>query len=68
MGKGITFDTGGLQIKPRTGMPGMKTDMGGAAAMLAAFQALVTLRPANVELHLAGRHEPNSVDLTPRGF
>jgi probable aminopeptidase NPEPL1 len=43
VGKGITFDTGGLQIKGRAGMPGMKTDMGGAAAMLAAFHALVSL-------------------------
>jgi len=33
-------------------MCGMKTDMGGAAAMLGAFRALVTLRPTNIELHL----------------
>lgn len=39
VGKGITFDTGGLSIKSKTGMPGMKTDMGGAAAVLAAFDA-----------------------------
>ena len=43
VGKGITFDTGGLQIKPRTGMPGMKSDLGGAAAALAAFGALCAL-------------------------
>ena len=52
VGKGITFDTGGLQIKGGAGMCGMKTDMGGAAAMLGAFRALVTLRPTNIELHL----------------
>jgi leucyl aminopeptidase len=34
VGKGITFDTGGLSIKPRDGMVGMKTDMAGAAAVL----------------------------------
>jgi probable aminopeptidase NPEPL1 len=43
VGKGVTFDTGGLQIKPRTGMPGMKSDLGGAAAALAAFGALCAL-------------------------
>ena len=35
VGKGITFDTGGLSIKPRTGMVSMKTDMTGAAVALA---------------------------------
>jgi leucyl aminopeptidase len=35
VGKGITFDTGGLSIKPREGMVPMKTDMSGAAAVLA---------------------------------
>jgi len=44
VGKGITFDTGGLQIKGRAGMEGMKTDLGGAAAVLAAFEVLVTLQ------------------------
>lgn len=44
VGKGITYDTGGLSIKSKTGMPGMKTDMGGAAAVLAGFQALVRLQ------------------------
>ncbi|PIE24929.1 MAG: peptidase M17 [Planctomycetota bacterium] len=40
VGKGVTFDTGGLNLKPRTGMGGMKSDMGGAAAVLGAFRAL----------------------------
>ncbi|KAL3918416.1 MAG: hypothetical protein SGILL_004245 [Bacillariaceae sp.] len=39
VGKGIVFDTGGLQIKPKPTMPGMKRDMGGAAAVLSAFGA-----------------------------
>eukprot|EP00743_Colponemidia_sp_Colp-15_P000753 GILK01000832.1.p1 GENE.GILK01000832.1~~GILK01000832.1.p1 ORF type:complete len:509 (-),score=89.62 GILK01000832.1:164-1510(-) len=41
VGKGITYDTGGLSIKTKDGMPGMKTDMGGAATVLAAFEAAV---------------------------
>lgn len=44
VGKGITYDTGGLSLKTKTGMPGMKMDMGGAAAVLAAFDAAVTLQ------------------------
>jgi probable aminopeptidase NPEPL1 len=40
VGKGVTFDTGGLHIKPRGGMEGMKADMGGAAAVLGAFRVL----------------------------
>ena len=43
VGKGIVYDTGGLSIKSKTGMPGMKADMGGAAAILAAFEAAVNL-------------------------
>jgi len=43
VGKGIVYDTGGLSLKTKTGMPGMKSDMGGAAAVLAAFEAAVAL-------------------------
>jgi len=43
VGKGIVYDTGGLSIKPKTGMPGMKRDMGGAAAVLGAFEAAARL-------------------------
>jgi leucyl aminopeptidase len=39
VGKGITFDTGGLQVKPTDGMLGMKTDMSGAAVVLAVLAA-----------------------------
>ena len=37
VGKGIVYDTGGLSIKGKTAMPGMKRDCGGAAAVLGAF-------------------------------
>jgi len=43
VGKGITFDSGGISIKPSKGMKEMKTDMGGGAAALSAFKAIVTL-------------------------
>lgn len=39
IGKGVTFDSGGLSIKPSDAMMGMKMDMGGAAAVLCAFEA-----------------------------
>ncbi len=41
VGKGIVYDTGGLSLKGKDSMPGMKGDMGGAAAVLHAFGALV---------------------------
>jgi leucyl aminopeptidase len=44
-GKGITFDSGGLSLKPPKGMETMKSDMGGAAAVLGAMQAIAALRP-----------------------
>jgi leucyl aminopeptidase len=44
VGKGITFDTGGLSIKPADVMPPMKTDMAGGAAVLAAVHAAAELR------------------------
>jgi probable aminopeptidase NPEPL1 len=47
VGKGVTFDTGGLHIKPRGGMESMKCDMGGAAAVLGAFRAVVAGRCAD---------------------
>lgn len=45
VGKGITFDSGGLGIKDGAGMKDMKMDMGGAAAVLSAVSALVELKP-----------------------
>ena len=45
VGKGITFDSGGLSIKPWQGMSEMKTDMGGAAAVIGAMSTLSSLEP-----------------------
>ncbi|RSK28419.1 leucyl aminopeptidase [Bacillus sp. HMF5848] len=45
VGKGITFDTGGYSLKPREGMVDMKTDMGGAATVLGAMEAIAELKP-----------------------
>jgi leucyl aminopeptidase len=50
VGKGITFDSGGLCIKPAAGMGEMKSDMGGAAAVLGAIAAVATVKP-DVEVH-----------------
>ena len=46
VGKGITFDSGGISIKPSPEMDEMKFDMGGAASVLGTFRALGDLRPA----------------------
>jgi leucyl aminopeptidase len=61
VGKGVTFDTGGLSIKPSTNMHYMKTDMGGAAAVLGAMELTAKL---NLPIHLIGivPATDNSVD------
>jgi leucyl aminopeptidase len=46
VGKGITFDSGGLSLKPSDSMIGMKGDMAGAAAVLATFSALDAVQPS----------------------
>lgn len=43
VGKGIVYDTGGLSLKSKDGMPGMKHDMGGSAGLLGGFMAAVQL-------------------------
>ena len=49
IGKGVTFDTGGISIKPAAGMEAMKWDMGGAAAVAGTIKALATRKAkANV--------------------
>jgi leucyl aminopeptidase len=54
VGKGITFDSGGLSLKPSKSMESMKSDMSGAAAVLGALQAVAALRvPVNVVGYLA---------------
>ena len=45
VGKGITFDTGGISIKPADNMEKMKYDMAGGAAMIAAMRAIALLKP-----------------------
>jgi leucyl aminopeptidase len=45
VGKGITFDTGGISIKPAGDMDEMKFDMGGAASVLGTLRAVVQLKP-----------------------
>ncbi|GIN64711.1 MULTISPECIES: leucyl aminopeptidase [Bacillus] len=45
VGKGITFDTGGYSLKTKDGIVGMKSDMGGAASVLGAMEAIGELRP-----------------------
>jgi leucyl aminopeptidase len=45
VGKGVTFDTGGISIKPSEGMEKMKYDMAGAAAVIGAMKAIAQLKP-----------------------
>lgn len=54
IGKGVTYDTGGYSLKPRTGMTGMKTDMAGAASVLGAIEAIAKKKLAvNVDVVIA---------------
>ncbi len=46
VGKGVTFDTGGISIKPAEGMEKMKYDMAGGAAVIGAMQAIAKLKPS----------------------
>ena len=51
IGKGITFDSGGLDIKPPASMLTMKTDMSGCACVLGVMKAIAKIKP-NVEVHM----------------
>ncbi len=51
VGKGITFDSGGISLKPSEGMDRMKDDMSGAAAVLGVMEAAARLQ---LPLHLVG--------------
>ncbi len=51
VGKGITFDTGGISMKPAAEMDEMKFDMSGAASVLGVFEALAQIQPA---VHVVG--------------
>jgi leucyl aminopeptidase len=63
VGKGVTFDTGGVSIKPAEGMEKMKYDMAGGAAVLGAMRAIARLKPSipvtalvpAVENHVGGK-------------
>jgi len=46
VGKGVTFDTGGISIKPSDGMEKMRYDMAGGAAVLGAMRAIAQIKPA----------------------
>ncbi|MGC4067513.1 MAG: leucyl aminopeptidase [Polyangiaceae bacterium] len=50
LGKGLTFDSGGLCIKPAAGMQEMKSDMAGAAAVIGLMSVIADLKP-NAEIH-----------------
>ena len=67
VGKGVTFDTGGISIKPSKGMSSMKADMGGSAAVMGTFRALDRLQP---KAHVLGviplaENMPSSVAQKP---
>ncbi|WP_432523068.1 leucyl aminopeptidase [Kineococcus sp. SYSU DK006] len=67
VGKGITFDSGGLSLKPAAGMETMKSDMSGAAAVLAAVRAAADLRlPVKVTGWLAvAENMPSGTAIRP---
>lgn len=50
VGKGLTFDSGGVSLKPAAGMADMKYDMCGGAAVLAAMQAVADMRPRELNV------------------
>ncbi|MCB9990214.1 MAG: leucyl aminopeptidase family protein [Rhodospirillales bacterium] len=60
VGKGVTFDTGGVQVKPGTSMEGMKKDMGGAATALG-LARIIMANNLPVRLHVAIPIAENSI-------
>lgn len=76
VGKGITFDSGGISLKPREGMERMKDDMAGAAAVMGAVMAVAGLRlpvnviglvPAAENLPGGGAYKPGDIVRTMSG-
>ena len=61
VGKGITFDSGGVSIKPAAGMGDMKHDMSGAANVIALMAAVATIKP-KVEVHAIAACAENMPD------
>jgi leucyl aminopeptidase len=57
VGKGVTFDTGGISIKPADGMEKMKYDMAGGAAMIGAMRAIALLKPKVKVIGIVGATE-----------
>jgi len=68
VGKGITFDTGGISLKPGASMDEMKFDMGGAAGMIGTFKACVEMQlDINVVVVLAAAENMPSARATKPG-
>jgi len=76
VGKGVTFDSGGISLKPREGMERMKDDMAGAAAVMGAVMAVAGLRlpvnviglvPAAENLPGGGAYKPGDIVRTMSG-
>jgi len=67
VGKGITFDTGGISIKPADGMEKMKYDMAGGAAMIGAMQAIAQLKPSVrvISVVCAAENMPSGTAMKP---
>ncbi|MFI0373238.1 leucyl aminopeptidase family protein [Actinomadura sp. 1N219] len=67
IGKGITFDSGGLSLKPNEGMKTMKTDMAGGAAVIAAMSALrgLGVRARVTGLVAAAENMPSGSSMRP---
>jgi leucyl aminopeptidase len=61
VGKGVTFDSGGLSIKPAAGMGEMKHDMSGAANVVALMAAVVAVKP-KIEVHAIAACAENMPD------
>ncbi len=75
VGKGITFDTGGISIKPADGMERMKDDMAGGAAVVAALRSIALLKlpirviavvPATENMPGGARSSPATSCAAPR--
>jgi len=67
VGKGVTFDSGGISLKPGANMDHMKSDMGGAAAMLGAMLIASRLRlPVNIHVVVpAAENMPDGLAIKP---
>ncbi|MCK5214216.1 MAG: leucyl aminopeptidase [Candidatus Omnitrophica bacterium] len=61
VGKGLTFDAGGLNLKPTGGIEGMRQDMGGAAAVIGALKNTIDLRLKKNVIFVMGMAE-NAID------